>query len=167
KIDHILQYGHILRNNSKFREAKAQYQRVALKAEGIITQEELDMLYASCDSAVVWLENPIKAVEIKNQKKWNSEQAEFGATKGPDGLYFASDRFDGASHPDVIYGWTGNAYLAMYVAKDDAGSKVDAKWSDGANHFGPSTFQTTNNAVYFAVMLSLTRDVKRHAGMGD
>src|SRR5690606_41025001 len=41
KIDHILQYGHILRNNSKFREAKAQYQRVALKAEGVITQQEL------------------------------------------------------------------------------------------------------------------------------
>ena len=164
KIDHILQYGHILRNNSKFREAKAQYQRVALKAEGVITQQELDMLYASCDSAVVWLENPIKAVEIKNQKKWNSEQAEFGATKGPDGLYFASDRFDGASHPDVIYGWTGNPYLAMYVADDDSVNKVDAKWSDGANHFGPATFSTTKNEVYFAVTRNLTRDEKRKAG---
>ncbi|MEC3880995.1 OmpA family protein [Parapedobacter sp. 10938] len=164
KIDHILQYGHILRNNSKFREAKAQYQRVALKAEGIITQEELDVLYASCDSAVVWLENPIKATEIKNQKKWNSAQAEFGATKGPDGLYFASDRFDGASHPNVIYGWTGNPYLAMYVAKDDAVSKVEAKWSDGANHFGPATFSTAKNEVYFAVTRNLTRDEKREAG---
>ncbi len=164
KIDHILQYGHILRNNSKFREAKAQYQRVALKAEGIITQAELDMLYASCDSAVVWLENPIKAVEIKNQKKWNSEQAEFGATKGPDGLYFASDRFDGASHPDVIYGWTGNPYLAMYVANDETVTKVDAKWSDGANHFGPATFSTARNEVYFAVTRNLTRDEKRNAG---
>ncbi len=164
KIDHILQYGHILRNNSKFREAKAQYQRVALKAEGIISQEELEVLYASCDSAVVWLENPIKAVEIKNQKKWNSAQAEFGATNGPDGLYFASDRFDGASHPDVIYGWTGNPYLAMYVAKDDAVSKVDAKWSDGANHFGPATFSTAKNEVYFAVTRNLTRDEKRKAG---
>src|SRR5690606_24173306 len=83
KIDHILQYGHVLRNNSRFREAKAQYQRVASKAEGIISAAELTMLYASCDSAVVWLENPIKAVEIKNKKKWNTAQAEFGATKGP------------------------------------------------------------------------------------
>ncbi|MFB2120694.1 OmpA family protein [Parapedobacter sp. 2B3] len=164
KIDHILQYGHILRNNSKFREAKAQYQRVALKAEGIITPEELAVLYASCDSAVVWLENPIKAVEIKNQKKWNSAQAEFGATKGPEGLYFASDRFDGASHPDVIYGWTGNPYLAMYVAKDASVSKVDAKWSDGANHFGPATFSTGRKEVYFAVTRNLTRDEKRNAG---
>jgi len=166
KIDHILQYGHVLRNNSKFREAKAQYQRVALKAEGIITAEELDVLYASCDSAVVWLENPIKAVEVKNQKKWNSAQAEFGATKGPKGLYFASDRFDGASNPDVIYGWTGNPYLAMYVADADAGSvtKVDAKWGDGANHFGPATFSTGRNEVYFAVTRSLTREEKRKAG---
>lgn len=164
KIDHILQYGHVLRNNSKFREAKAQYQRVALKADGIIPQEALDMLYASCDSAAVWLENPIKAVEIKNQKKWNSEQAEFGATKGPDGLYFASDRFDGASHPNVIYGWTGNPYLAMYVANGESVNKVDAKWSDGANHFGPATFSTAKNEVYFAVTRNLTRDEKRKAG---
>ena len=164
KIDHILQYGHVLRNNSKFREAKAQYQRVALKAEGIITQEELDMLYASCDSAAVWLENPKKAVEVKNQKKWNSEQAEFGATKGPDGLYFASDRFDGASHPDVIYGWTGNPFLTMYVADDDSVAKVDATWGDGANHFGPATFSTAKNEVYFAVTRNLTRDEKRKAG---
>lgn len=164
KVDHILQYGHVLRNNSKFREAKAQYQRVALKAEGIIPPEELAVLYASCDSAVVWLENPIKAVEIKNQKKWNSAQAEFGATKGPNGLYFASDRFDGASDPDVIYGWTGNPYLAMYVAGDDAVTKVDAKWGDGANHFGPATFSQQKNEVYFAVTRNLTREEKRKAG---
>lgn len=164
KIDHILQYGHILRNNSKFREAKAQYQRVALKAEGIITQEELGVLYASCDSAVVWLENPKKSVEIKNQRKWNSPQAEFGVSKGPDGLYFASDRFDGASRPNVIYGWTGNPYLAMYLAKDDAVNKVDATWGDGANHFGPATLSTAKNEVYFAVTRNLTREEKRKAG---
>ena len=165
KIDHILQYGHILRNNSKFREAKAQYQRVAQLAEGIIEQEELDMLYASCDSAVVWMENPVKSVEIKNQKPWNSAQAEFGATNGPDSnVYFASDRFDGASHPDVIYGWTGNPYLTMYRASGDSVAKVDAQWSDGANHFGPATFSEEKNEVYFAVTRNLTREEKREAG---
>ena len=164
KIDHILQYGHVLRNNSKFREAKAQYQRVALKADGIISKEELNILYASCDSAVVWLENPVKAVEVKNQKKWNSAQAEFGATKGPDGLYFASDRFDGAAKPDVIYGWTGNPYLSMYVAKENTVGKVDATWGDGANHFGPATFSKQRNEIYFAVTRNLTREEKRKAG---
>lgn len=164
KTDYILQYGHILRNNSKFREAKAQYQRVAAKADGTVTPEELDVLYASCDSAVVWLENPVKAIEIKNQKKWNSAQAEFGATNGPNGVYFASDRFDGAAHPDVIYGWTGNPYLAMYVADNESVNKVDAKWSDGANHFGPATFSTAKNEVYFAVTRNLTREEKRKAG---
>lgn len=164
KIDHILQYGHVLRNNSKFREAKAQYQRVGLKAEGIISPEELEILYASCDSAVVWLENPMKAVEVKNQKKWNTAQAEFGATKGPDGVYFASDRFDGAAKPDVIYGWTGNPYLSMYVADDGSVGKVDAAWGDGANHFGPATFSTKRNEVYFAVTRNLTREERRKAG---
>lgn len=166
KIDHILQYGHVLRNNSKFREAKAQYQRVALKAEGIITPEELQVLYASCDSAVVWLENPVKAVEIKNQRGWNTPQAEFGAAIGPDGVYFTSDRLDGATKPDLIYGWTGNPYLTMYKVDPDRSvvSKTDAKWGDGANHFGPATFSKAHNEVYFAVTRSLTRDEKRKAG---
>ncbi|MGK6350935.1 OmpA family protein [Parapedobacter sp. DT-150] len=164
KIDHILRYGHVLRNNSKFREAKAQYQRVGLKAEGVITADELAVLYASCDSAVVWLENPIKAVEIKNQRTWNSAQAEFGVTKGPAGLYFASDRIGGASKQDVIYGWTGNPYLSMYVANDETVGNVDAQWGDGANHFGPATFSSKRNEVYFAVTRNLTREEKRKAG---
>src|SRR5690606_38077117 len=85
KIDHVLQYGHVLRNNSKFREAKAQYQRVALQEGDFVTPQELAILYASCDSAVVWLENPVKAVEVRNERKLNTAQAEFGAAKGPNG----------------------------------------------------------------------------------
>ncbi|SFC72581.1 OmpA family protein [Parapedobacter composti] len=164
KIAHVLMYGHVLRNNSKFREAKAQYQRVALKAEGIITPQELEVLYASCDSAIVWVENPVKSVEIRNHRAVNSPQADFGATKGPDGFYFASDRFDGADQPDVIYGWTGNPYLSMYRFKDNAVSKIDARWGDGANHFGPATFSNKRNEVYFAVTRKLTREERRNAG---
>jgi len=164
QAEHILKYGHVLRNNSKFREAKAQYQRVEQKAGSTIGADELAVLYASCDSAVVWLEHPVKSVEIKNQKKLNSAQAEFGATKGPGGLYFASDRFDGAEKPDAVYGWTGNAFLSMYTAEGDRVNKVDAQWGDGANHFGPATFSTKRNEVYFAVTRDLTRDERRKAG---
>src|SRR5690606_29594481 len=79
-------------------------------------------------------------------------------------LYFASDRFDGATKPDVIYGWTGNPYLSMYVAKEESVNKVDAKWGDGANHFGPATFSKQRNEVCFAVTRNLTREEKRNAG---
>lgn len=164
KTEHIMQYGHVLRNNSKFRQAKAQYQRAALKLDGVVPIQELDMLYASCDSAVVWLENPMKSVEVKNEKRLNSPQAEFGATNGPNGLYFASDRFDGAANPGTIYGWTGNPFLAMYSARQETVSKVNATWGDGANHFGPATFSTKRNEVYFAVTRNLTRQEKRNAG---
>src|SRR5690606_11883396 len=44
KIDHILQYGHVLRNNSKFKEAKAQYQRIAAKGNISSSKEELHLL---------------------------------------------------------------------------------------------------------------------------
>src|SRR5690606_24111377 len=138
--DHILKYGHLLRNNSRFREAKAQYQRVAEKADNTLSPDDLAVLYASCDSAVVWLENPVKAVEVRNEKRLNSAQAEFGAANGPDGLVFASDRFDGAANPGVIYGWTGNPFLSLYQFDEDNGvQKIDAQWGDGANHFGPAT----------------------------
>ncbi len=161
--DHILKYGHVLRNNSKFREAKAQYQRVAAKSDNVLSAGDLAVLYASCDSAVVWLENPIKAVEVRNEKRLNSEQAEFGAVKGPDGLIFASDRFEGAAKPDVIYGWTGNPYLAMYKFENNSVQKIAAQWGDGANHFGPATFSTKQNEVYFAVTRTPTREEKRQA----
>lgn len=161
--DHILQYGHVLRNNSKFREAKAQYQRVAAKADNVLSAEDLAVLYASCDSAVVWLENPVKAVEVRNERKLNSAQAEFGAVNGPQGLVFASDRLDGATNPDIIYGWTGNPFLSLYQYDADGVQKIDAQWGDGANHFGPATFSTAQNEVYFAVTRTPTREEKRQA----
>lgn len=164
ETNHILQYGHVLRNNSKFREAKAQYQRVAAKADNALPPEELAILYASSDSAVVWLENPVKAVEVRNEKKLNSAQAEFGAAKGPQGLVFASDRFEGATNPNVIYGWTGNPYLSLYSYDNNGVTKVNAKWGDGANHFGPATFSSAKNEVYFAVTRTPTREEKRMAG---
>src|SRR5690606_7412420 len=137
KIDHILQYGHVLRNNSKFKEAKAQYQRIAAKGDVGIPQEELDLLFASCDSATVWMQNPMKGVEIRNMRRLNSPQSEFGATPGPRGVYFASDRFDGSKHPNIIYGWTGNPYMAMYVEDEGSVDRLSDSWGNGASHFGP------------------------------
>lgn len=161
KIDHILQYGHVLRNNSKFKEAKAQYQRVAAKGDIGIPQEELDLLFASCDSATVWMQNPVKGVEIRNMRRLNSPQSEFGATPGPQGIYFASDRFDGSKHPDIIYGWTGNPYMAMYVEEDGAIARVPASWGNAASHFGPATFSEQRNEAYFAVTRQPTREERK------
>ncbi len=161
KTAHIIRYGHVLRNNSKFREAKAQYQRAQTKGDSSLSSAEFDVLYASIDSAVTWLENPVKAVEIRNERALNSPQSEFGAAIGHDGLYFASDRFDGASHPNIIYGWTGNPYLSMYARKGDDVEQVEASWGDGSNHFGPATFSTTRNEVYFTVTRQPTREERK------
>jgi len=161
KIDHILQYGHVLRNNSKFKEAKAQYQRIAAKGDVGIPQEELDLLFASCDSATVWMQNPMKGVEIRNMRRLNSPQSEFGATPGPRGVYFASDRFDGSKHPNIIYGWTGNPYMAMYVEDEGSVDRLSDSWGNGASHFGPVTFSEQRNEVYFAVTRQPTREERK------
>lgn len=161
KTDHILRYGHVLRNNSKFKEAKAQYQRLAAKGDVGIPLEELDLLVASCDSAIVWMQNPAKAVEIRNMRQLNTPQSEFAATLGPQGVYFASDRFDGATHPDIIYGWTGNPYMSMYWDNEGNVERVNASWGNGANHFGPATFSIPRNEVFFAVTRQPTREERK------
>lgn len=163
KADHILQYGHVLRNNSKFREAKAQYQRVALRNDDGITEDELLVLYAACDSAVYWLENPVKGVEVQNSRNINSSQADFGISAGPNGLYFVSDRIAGAASPDVRYGWTGNPYLSMYVVENGEIKKVNLKWGDGVNHIGPAAFSQKYNEVYFSISRTPKRNEKRKA----
>lgn len=161
KGEHILRYGHVLRNNSKFKEAKAQYQRVANKGDVDTQQEQLNILIASCDSAIVWMQNPEKAVDIKNMRWLNSPQSEFGATVGPQGFYFASDRIDGAENPNIIYGWTGNPYMSLYKAEGDTIARVSSSWDRGASHFGPATFSEVRNEVYFALTRQPTREERK------
>lgn len=162
KPENILRYAEVLKNNTKFREAKAQYQRYAI-ANPAHSKEELNTFYASCDSAMKWVENPLKQVEIKNENSLNSPQSEFGASKGPLGITFVSDRFDGNSlDSKQLYGWTGNPYLSLYSYNNNSLTHLSVKGMEG-NHVGPPTFSSDGKEMIFSLTRPLTKSEKKKA----
>jgi len=162
----ILHYAHSLRNNAKFMEAKAQYERLAQRDDRPITLDELELLTRSCDSATVWMQNPDLGHEIENIHTINSTVSEFGATPFQGQLLFVSDRGlreDGGTSSESVYGWTGNAYLQMYSARDGIVEKYPLSWYDANHHVGPVTISNKYNEVYFSVTRKLTSRERRKA----
>lgn len=159
----ILKYGHTLRNNAKFREAKAQYQRVGERADRKISLDELDLLYRSCDSAMVWMENPQVAHEIQNLRSLNTNYSEFGAVDHNGMLIFSSDRKVSELGSEEIYGWTGNAYLSIYQNSNGATTRSPMTWYNQQHHVGPISIASDRDEVYFSVTRELTKREKRNS----
>lgn len=159
----VLKYGHTLRNNAKFREAKAQYQRVGERSDRKISLDELDLLYRSCDSALVWMENPQIAHEIQNLRTLNTSYSEFGAVSHDGRLVFSSDRKVSGLGAEEVYGWTGNAYLSIYQHSNGATTQSPMTWYDHQHHVGPISISTTSDEVYFSVTRQLTKREKRNS----
>lgn len=163
ETEHILRYGHTLRSNSKYREAKAQYQRLESRSDRSVSLDELEDLYHSCDSAMTWMENPQRIHEIENLRAINSEYTEFGAVPYEGGWLFSSDRRTAATSPDKTYGWTGHAYLSLFHA-DDAGVRpFHMQWYDATHHVGPPSISKATDEVYFSVTRELDRRERRSA----
>jgi peptidoglycan-associated lipoprotein len=168
-----LNYARALQNNSKYSEARVQYEKYAILNKEV-TEAQKTIWLASCDSAVFWMKNP-QPVLINNQQNLNSKQSDWGAVVYQNGLVFASDRsnieststkgkrpflkFDGAKRPDKdIYGWTGNGYLTLYEQKDP--KKTTDLFPLHINtdyHVASPVFNNTENELYF----TLTRIPKK------
>lgn len=159
----ILKYAHTLRSNARFREAKAQYERLAQRADRPVSLDELELLARSCDSAVVWMQRPDIGHEIENLSALNSPYADFGAVPYEGQLLFTSDRGTQHQAGAPVYGWTGNAYLALYAADRDAVANYPLTWYDAEHHVGPVTMSSKRNEVYFSVTRKLTKKERRKA----
>jgi peptidoglycan-associated lipoprotein len=164
----FLYYGDALRNNSKFTEAKIQYEKyTALNKSSNTDQKSLSML--SCDSALSWMNNP-KAVAIKNETEFNSEFEDWGAIIYKGDVVFTSDRknitvsnevkkskplikFDDPNQlPDkIIYGWTGNNYLRLYKKSKADTAKLFPFNAGSEYHVGAATFTEDGNEMYFTL----------------
>jgi peptidoglycan-associated lipoprotein len=171
--EHVLGYARALQNNSKYTEAKVQYEKYAMLNKEV-TDAQKAIWLASCDSAVLWMKNP-QPVLINNQQNLNSKQSEWGAVVYQNGLVFASDRsnialtsvkrgkpflkFDGSKTPDkAIYGWTGNEYLTLYQQKDSKKTADLFPLRVNSNyHVASPVFNDEENEVYF----TLTRIPKK------
>ena len=167
KPDAFLYYGDALRNNSKFSEAKIQYEKYG-NLDKNISLAQKNTLLLSCDSALSWMNKP-KAVSINNEVNLNTEYEDWGAVKYQNAIVFTSDRktkidiepvkddkpflkFDNANQlPDkVIYGWTGNNYLKLYKKTNEPISLFPFE-AGSDYHVGAASFTADGNEMYFTL----------------
>ena len=165
KNDNILNYAKALQQNAKYAEAKAQYLNY-LSKENPLSSAVRAQLLASCDSAISWMKRPAQ-VEVNNLSSVNGPQSDWGAVMYQNALVFASDRsnpndghyaktpflkFDGIKFPDrKIYGWTGNAYLKLYVQQGADSIQVFPVKAQTNYHIGAASFTTEGNTMYFTL----------------
>jgi len=167
KPENILAYAVALQQNSKYSEAKQQFQKYG-SLNKTINPAELNRWLLSCDSALYWMKNP-KEIVITNADKLNTPQSDWGLTAYNNGIAFASDRgasttlqsasnrpflkFDGARQPDkTIYGWTGNHYLRLYTQNEqDDRVHVFPVQTHTNYHMGPASFTKAGKEMYFTL----------------
>lgn len=159
----ILMYAHSLRSNAKFREAKAQYERLESRSDRSVSLDELNMFYQSCDSAVVWMQNPRIDQATRNATVLNSSFSDFGAVNHQGHTVFASDRGINSGN-SAVYGWTGNAYLSLFSSNDGTEEMSHPlNWYNASHHVGPITVSQQAGEVYFSVTRALTSAERRKA----
>lgn len=164
--ENILEYAKALQTNSKYSEAKIQYNKYADLNKNLNPSLK-SMWLRSCDSAIHWMKEP-KLVVINNEKRLNSPQSDWGAIQQKGMIVFSSDRaikgkdnqseekpflkFDGAKEPNKnIYGWTGNHYLKLY---QKIGSDSISLFPINAGtdyHVGPASFTQNGDEMYFTL----------------
>lgn len=167
KAENLLFYARALQNNSKYAEAKAQYQQFAA-ADKTIAKEQKDVWIASCDSAISWMKSPVP-LKIDNYKVLNSVKSDWSAVPYQGGMVFTSDRFTDKAHqpkkrnailrfdtrntPDpLLNGWTGNDYLHLFFKPGNGDSAQLFPLNTGTDyHVGSASFTKDGNEVYFTL----------------
>ncbi|WP_443943535.1 OmpA family protein [Pedobacter sp. AW1-32] len=163
--ENILGYARSLQNNSKYVEAKVEYQNyIDLKKD--ISEKQQNVWLSSCDSAIKWMAHP-KLLEITNFSALNSPQSDWGAVEFEDGIVFTSDRanttlsggdsrpflkFDGVKEPNQrLYGWTGNGYLKLYYKSKNDSLKLFPLAAGTNYHVGSASFTADGKTMYFTL----------------
>ncbi|PYF76565.1 WD40 repeat protein [Pedobacter nutrimenti] len=173
KAENLLYYAKALQGNSKYSEARAQYEKYAA-LNPAVTADQKKVWLLSCDSAQYWMKNPV-TLSVQNEKKLNSTSADWGAVPYKNGLVFTSDRpssgkgiqaksrpflkFDGSKLPSIgSYGWTGNEYLRLYEQSSAADSvHIFPLKTETFYHIAAASFTADGQQMYF----TLTRIPKK------
>src|SRR5690606_28569795 len=102
KPENLLFYAEVLKQNSRYAEAKRALQNYAVK-----TGDQLSVAneIAGCDSALIWMANPTLH-KISNETGVNTENSEFSAYPINGKIHYAGE--SELSLTDKSYGWTGN-----------------------------------------------------------
>ncbi|WP_276573974.1 OmpA family protein [Solitalea lacus] len=165
-------YAEALRNNSKYGEAKSWYQFYK-KQVGADAFPNIDLLIASCDSAKIWMQNPVDYL-FQLDTTLNTRQSDWGAIPFKNGVVFTSDRiiastaknnkpilyFDSNNNLNrSVYGWTGLPYLKLFYAEKRENQWEFVPFSNSLNgnfHNGPACFSKDGKEVYFTRTRGIT-----------
>lgn len=148
KPENLLVYAEVLKQNSRYSEAKKALQDYAGK-----TGDQLSVAneIAGCDSALVWMASPTLH-KISNESGVNTENSDFSAFPINGKIHYAGE--PELSLDSRSYGWTGNSYLRIYTADGGAGQELNnplisqEQYNDKNYHVGPVSSDATGNTLY-------------------
>ncbi|QHS63672.1 OmpA family protein [Chitinophaga agri] len=167
KAENTYFYARALQNNSKYAEARTQYERYAGVEKGI-TPEQHNIWIASCDSAITWMQTPDR-LQVDNYKTINSGKSDWSAVPYMGGLVFTSDRhadgvyqpkkhrfflhFDTRVKPDpLMNSWTGDDYLHLFFKPGTADSVQLFPLHTGTGyHVGSASFTRDGKEMFFTL----------------
>lgn len=144
---YLYHFASVLKYNKKYEEAKKwylKYETFKQDGNGAKQAKFLDLIY--------YFVRDSSKVAIKNMA-FNSENADFSTAFFKDGLLFSSTRTKGKNSGGLDQ-WTGENYNDIYFIEKiniDSSSKAKllAGFINSNFHEGPTTFDKTNNTIYF------------------
>lgn len=157
-------YAEVLLTNQKFEAAKAQYRvygelRAGANDPNLISEQEVLLKLASCDSAAVWMKDQSRFT-VKNAKGLNTKYSDWGLSYfGKSGLVFTSDR-PGDEEPKISkdYRWTGHPWLRLFQASSEEGMVnelpvISKNYSSFISdyHVGPMVLNLTEDTGYVTI----------------
>lgn len=141
-----LLYAEALKHNGKYTEAKEVF-RSYQDSYGASDQlkKELD----GCDSAVVWMANPV-SFDLRNEQEINTDLAEFAALPTSNGvIYTAEPKITSAARS----GMTGQPYLKVFSASRNEATLslpnvMPYAFNDAAYHVGPVAVNKNEDMLF-------------------
>ncbi|RFM26856.1 OmpA family protein [Deminuibacter soli] len=154
-----LHYAEALINNNKYTEARQLLQQYLTNNNG---DQQATILLAGCDSAVLWLKQPI-AGNLENMQALNTAYSDWGTMLYKGQLIFASDRpydslrrqpfFSNSTIKRKTYSLTGNSYLHLYQGNgtDSNNTRLLGRDINGDFHSANASFTANGLQMYYAV----------------
>ena len=124
-----------------------------------------------CDSVLAW-QAAKPDFTVRNLGTLNSPQSDFGAVLYKDGVIFVSDRV-GKKEPGKTYGWTGNSYLGLYMAKPLVKDSLAGAYAEPGTlpdipghewHEGPVSFNNDFSELFITRTLASHDKGKKETG---
>jgi outer membrane protein OmpA-like peptidoglycan-associated protein/tetratricopeptide (TPR) repeat protein len=164
-----LDYGLVLKNNSKCEEAKAAFR----KYDSLMPNDKRGKLYMNSCAVLAEDHKYDLPVTIANVKSLNTKYSDFGAVRYKDGVVFTSSRRSPTLLDRQIDGWTGGFYTDVYYAKKgqkatDFGkaSRLEENMVDLPFHDGSATFSRNFDTIYISrVMYDLPKSQRKNPGV--